>query len=187
MKQRRGWVQAYLPAPLLALLAAGCLVQLPPATHETASSPGTQRRPPTISSFRFVGITADKVGRGFQATPNGDADGQFLVELHPQGLQRRVTGFVLYTSDARGNPVYSTQASQRWSTIGEGWILAVETGGRRLNPSSDPAVSHVIDGVTQFDLYADPGGPNAFARGEYITVVVRFSDGRRISAVTRME
>jgi len=140
---------------------------------------------PTISVFRFIGRSQDKVGRGFQATPNGEPDGQFRVQIDPRGLQRRLTGFLLYTSDARGNRVYSTQAAQSWSTVGEGWFLGVETGGKRLNPSADSAVSHLIEGTTEFDLFAD--GASAFVRGEYATVVVRFSDGSRIAAVTRIE
>jgi hypothetical protein len=135
-------------------------------------------------AFYFIGVDADKVGTGFQPTPNGDPDGHFALEIETGGTTIQVVGLVVYLSDYRGNAVFSTQGGQTWSTTGPGWILGVERDGRRVNPS-DRALRDVVRGQARYDLYADGG--RWFGAGQYVTILVRFSDGRTLSKSIRID
>jgi len=176
---------------ILALLLAACepravIVREPvlPSPAPVAPAPA----PPQVSypraSIRFVGVDADKVGTGFQPTPNGEPDGHFQVEVDTGREMMQVTGFVLYTSDARGNPVFSTQGWQTWSTTGPGWILGVERDGRRVN-HTDRSVHDSVRGVAHYDLFAN--GPRWFGAGHYFTLVVRFGDGTNLQKTLRID
>jgi len=145
----------------------------PPLLPKMApAEPKASLLPRAILYFRGVG--ADKVGSGFQPTPNGEPDGHFTVEIDTGGEEAEIVGMRLYTSDRRGSPVFSTQAGQTWSTTGQGWILGVERDGRRLNPS-DRRIEDRVKGQARYEIYAN--GPRWFKPGQYFTLVVHFSDG----------
>ena len=154
----------------------------PPAPAPPPSAPVQVPYPRVF--VEFVGVDADKVGSGFQPTPNGEPDGHFKVEVDTGGETTQVTGFILYTSDARGNPVFSTQGGQTWSTTGPGWILGVERDGRRVN-HTDRSARDAVRGVAQYDLYAN--GPRWFGAGQYFTLVIRFSDGTNLQKTLRID
>jgi len=153
----------------------------PPAYIPPPSPPEVSY--PTVTLY-FMGVDADKVGTGFQPTPNGDPDGHFALEIDTGGTTVQVVGLLLYTSDYKGNAVFSTQGGQSWTTTGPGWILGVERDGRRLNPS-DRAVRDVVRGMARYDLYADGG--KWFGAGQYFTILVRLSDGRTARKIIRID
>lgn len=137
---------------------------------------------PTIEVF-FLGIGEDKVGSGFQTHPNGEPDGCFRITIKTGGEILQVTGIWLYTSDARGNPVYSNRRAQWWSTTGKGWILGVERDDKRIN-QWERKVDDVISGDIEYHVFAD--GDKWFKRpGQYFTIGVEFANGSILSSVIR--
>lgn len=155
----------------------GCTLAEPPVRPRpiptvAPASPKPSIFPRAVLDFRGVG--ADKVGSGFQPTPNGEPDGHFTVEVDTGGEEAEIVGMRLYTSDRRGSPVFSTQAGQTWSTTGQGWILGVERDGRRLNPSDRRLEDRVKD-QARYEIYAN--GPRWFKAGQHFTLLVHFSDG----------
>lgn len=138
---------------------------------------------PEVSGY-FIGLGEDKVGSGFQSTPNGEPDGHFVLEVNTGGEFMEVVGIWMYTSDHRGNPIFTTQAGQKWSTTGEGWIIGVERNGQRLNPSRRN-IEDTISGKVRYDLYAD--GARWFRKpGQHFTIGIMFSDGTTISLILRI-
>ena len=153
---------------------AGAARQAPPLPVPTFAPASPKPSIFPIAVLYFRGVGADKVGSGFQPSPNGEPDGHFTVEIDTGGEEAEIVGMRLYTSDRRGSPVFSTQAGQTWSTTGQGWILGVERDGRRLNPS-DRRIEDRVKGQARYEIYAN--GPRWFKPGQYFTLVVHFSDG----------
>jgi len=126
----------------------------------------------------FSGLDTDKVGSGFQPTPNGEPDGHFVLDLDTGGKPMLVTGISLGVPDRLG------RTGKAWSTTGDGWILGVERDGKRLNPS-DRTVRDGIKGRLRYELFAN--GPTWFVGGQSVTVEVWFGDGHVVSTSTLIE
>lgn len=141
--------------------AAGAVVAL-------AASPGPA---PLVSSVRFLGLGADRVGLLNDARPNGERDGHFRVVLDLRGRKRTLLGVAVQHVLAGGG------LQEQWDVNGgtSPSILGLYLNGRRMN-SADREVKVALSGraPVRLDLYANDLG--AFAPGERYRVVVAFED-----------
>lgn len=123
----------------------------------------------------YYGMGKDLVGKGRQATPDGEVDARFRVVLDTEGDPRVVKEILLQSSDSFGIPT----GLQAWDTRpGDFPILGVYRAGERLNPT-DRGISDHVRGRVEYDLYASPG---SFRPGDHFLVTVRFEEGDEVSA-----
>src|SRR4051794_8267687 len=155
-----------VPGLVLALLAAG------------AARPDGAGVPTRAASARltFVDLTSDKVGQGARATPDGQPDGHFRLQVTGTGT---ITGLAVRTTDASGKPC----CGQTWNTIPNDpfWILGVFRDGRQLNPA-DRDVSILVSGSVTLDLYATNTG--YFKLGQRFLADATLAGGGTASSVS---
>ena len=130
----------------------------------------------TTVGLAYVDATADSVGTGPRATPDGSADGHFRLTVNGNDTIRRIE---LRTADAGGTPC----CGQVWNTVPNDpwWILGVFRNGRQLNPV-DTNISDRIAGSATYDLYGANSG--FFRVGQRFVVFVNFASGSCLSALT---
>ena len=141
------------------------------AGYQQAQPPPQPPPQQALLTARYTGIDRDVVGRGGQATPNGEVDGQFSLRLDTRGFRRVVNFIMLQSANAQGQPT----GGQVWDTTpNQYWILGVYRNGRRLNPR-DQNISDVVQGIANYQIYGNDSG--WFRPGQNFRITVRFADG----------
>ena len=141
------------------------------AGYQQAQPPPQPPKQQALLTACYTGINRDVVGRGGQATPNGEKDGQFNLRLDTRGFRRVVNFIMLQSASAQGQPT----GGQAWDTTpNQYWILGIYRNGRRLNPR-DQNISDVVQGIVNYQIYGNDS--DSFRPGQDFRITVRFADG----------
>jgi uncharacterized repeat protein (TIGR01451 family) len=109
-------------------------------------------------------------------TPDGLADGAFLLNLNPGSPARTVSSVQLQSTQS---------VSATWDTVpgNSVWVLGLYNGAARLNNADGSINTLVSSPVTVSLIGSDTDRPSRFTCGAYqYTVLVSFTDGSTASA-----
>lgn len=137
------------------------------STAATTTATAANRAAPS-ATLAWKGLDADRVGTVYDAKPDGEKDGHFVLRIDPGGTQRTIVNLDL-----------TDGGSGHWDTTPQGSyaVLAVYDGAARLNPA-DEAVKLAVSGPKTLDLWA--GDYGLFGSTAGYTVEITFSDGTRV-------
>jgi hypothetical protein len=125
----------------------------PVASPPRASAQPSTPSQPSITSLRWAGHDADKVGYWDQVTADGNRDGHFVLTLSlpPNST---IDYLSLHLSDRAGNRYGSF-----WYTDSTySWVLGAFMRGNLLNPYRQTPLARSLSGTVVLDLYAADDG-----------------------------
>jgi hypothetical protein len=149
----------------------------PDSSPARASTPPSVPSQPSISSLRWVGFDADKVGYWDQVTADGSRDGHFVLTLSVPP-----NSTIDYLSLHLAHPNGTRYPSYWYTDSTYSWVLGAYLHGNLLNAGRQKPLARSLSGTVVFDLYVASDG--SMVSGTYYLLDVSINGKIYTTSVT---